>query len=603
MSTPTATVNLEAFLGALFPDDAGFVELRALPSGARGFFKRSDSQGIQQFLLGHSEQNIFFGVAGRLSRGDGSLTNCGLLVAVYVDIDFKAITESEARARLEKFPLRPSIIICSGGGLHVYFLLREPVDLQTETARVKSLLRRLAAHLGGDTASAEPARILRLPSSLNHKYAPPRHVLIERFEPERTYNLNDLDDLLLPEPACNTNSHGQNEIQDWLKLLQGAPETERHVTALKIAGHYLGIGRHPEEVEALLLGFAAQCTPPYTKREEIADIKHIVKDLATKDAAKSMGNASESGDGGPTPQGLSRALIEYPELLTLEIPERRRHTPWLPEASSALAYGPRGVGKTMWGLGLGTALVTGEPFLRWPITAPVGCLYVDGEMQIDELRARATALLPTPPRVPLLFLTSELAYHRLNRDLVLTSQATREEVTALLNQHPEIRVVIFDNISTLFAGIDEDRKRDWESIAAWLIRLRHRGLATVLIHHSGKGGQQRGTSGREDSLDTVIQLDRPVGYDPRQGCHFELRFTKSRSVKGEDVAPLDVTLTEQDGQLRWAYKTLEESRFDQVRRLLEEGITSPTEIGEELSITKGYASKLVRKARAEQGQR
>ena len=62
-------------------------------------------------------------------------------------------------------------------------------------------------------------------------------------------------------------------------------------------------------------------------------------------------------------------------------------------------------------------------------------------------------------------------------------------------------------------------------------------------------------------------------------------------------------LEERDGQLQWSYKTLEDSRFDLVKRLLEEGVTSPTEIAEELGITKGYASKLVRKARFEQGRR
>lgn len=344
------------------------------------------------------------------------------------------------------------------------------------------------------------------------------------------------------------------------------------------------------------------CKHSHCSERTIKDVLALFRNGAEFERA-AAGTAPEREDEKPARQGLSQALIEYPDLLTLEIPERRRYTPWLPEASSALAYGPRGVGKTMFGLGLASALVTGEPFLRWPITGAVGCLYIDGEMQMDELRARATALLPTPPKAPLRFLTSELAYHRLNRDLVLTSDETREEVAQLLDQHPEIRVVIFDNISTLFAGIDEDRKRDWEPIAAWLIRLRHRRLATVLIHHSGKGGQQRGTSGREDSLDTVLQLNRPAGYDPRDGCHFELRFTKSRSVKGEDVAPLDVTLTEQEGQLRWAYKTLEESRFDQVKRLLEEGVTSPTEIAAEMEISKGYASKLVRRVRAEQEQR
>jgi len=91
--------------------------------------------------------------------------------------------------------------------------------------------------------------------------------------------------LELLRPAC---SHGTDstEARDWLKLLQGARDGQRHAVAAQIAGHYLGIGWRPEEVEGRLLGFAAQCTPPYTKREEIADIKRIVKDLAAKDGAR-----------------------------------------------------------------------------------------------------------------------------------------------------------------------------------------------------------------------------------------------------------------------------------------------------------------------------
>src|SRR5438128_9476692 len=100
----------------------------------------------------------------------------------------------------------------------------------------------------------------------------------------------------------------------------------------------------------------------------------------------------------------------------------------------------------------------------------------------------------------------------------------RQAVGTILEAHPEIRVIILDNISCLFSGINEDSKQDWEPINAWLIRLRHRGLTTVLVHHAGKQGQQRGTSGREDSLDTVIQLNKPANHDVREGCHFELNF-------------------------------------------------------------------------------
>jgi putative DNA primase/helicase len=282
-------------------------------------------------------------------------------------------------------------------------------------------------------------------------------------------------------------------------------------------------------------------------------------------------------------------------MLELQLPERQCHLPWLPEAANIMVFGPRGVGKTFFQLALTSSLTTGSDLLRWQVYEPVGVLYIDGEMQVDELRTRATALLATPPKVTLLFLTSELAYHRLRRDLVLTSESMREAIVNILDQHPDIRVVILDNISSLFSGIDEDSKRDWEPINAWLIRLRHRRLATVLVHHAGKGGQQRGTSGSEDALDTVIQLDKPADYDAREGCRFELRFTKSRSVKGEEVAPLEVKLTDNQGRLQLTCQPLEDSKLVQATRLLAEGVSSPSDMAEELGITKGYASKLLHK--------
>lgn len=300
----------------------------------------------------------------------------------------------------------------------------------------------------------------------------------------------------------------------------------------------------------------------------------------------------------PPEPALTDALVDYRELLMMELPRRPHYLPWLSKGSLALAFGERGVGKTMFGLGVAASLVTGEPFLKWPVAAPVGVLYVDGEMQLDELRSRTTSLLGAHPSAPLKFLTSEIIYHRLNRDLVLSGKSAQAAVMDLLESAPEIKVVIFDNISTLFNGIDEDSKKEWESVSAWLIKMRHRGLATILIHHTGKSGQQRGTSGREDSLDTVICLDRPTNYDPREGCHFGLRFTKSRSVKGEEVGPLDVKLQEKDGRLMWKWVPLEESKLEQVKHLLAEGISSPREIGEALGIDRTWAWRL--KKRAEQ---
>jgi len=292
---------------------------------------------------------------------------------------------------------------------------------------------------------------------------------------------------------------------------------------------------------------------------------------------------------------LASALLDFGRLQTLALPNQVRHFAWLPEGGNVMVYGPRGVGKTMLQLALTAALTTGTVFLRWPVHAPVGVLYVDGEMMLVELRTRLTALLPTPPMAALHVLTSEWVYQTLKRDLVLTGEGMREGMGAILDAHPEIRVVILDNVSSLFAGLNEDKKQDWEPINAWLIRLRQRGLATVLVHHAGKGGQQRGTSGREDALDTVIRLSTPTDYEPQEGCHFELHFTKSRSVKGDEVAPLDVRLEDVGGRLVWIWKPLEKSKEEQVRDLLAEGITNTTEIAEITGVSRSYAWKLKRK--------
>ncbi|MBX3306364.1 MAG: AAA family ATPase [Nitrospira sp.] len=297
---------------------------------------------------------------------------------------------------------------------------------------------------------------------------------------------------------------------------------------------------------------------------------------------------------------LSAALVSYTGLLSLDLPKRPQHLPWLPEGGNVMVYGPRGVGKTFFQLALTVSLTSGQKLWNWTVENPVGVLYIDGEMQLDELRNRTTALMNTPPKASLEFLTSQLVYQRCGeKDLFLTSELMRQEVVKILDARTDIRVLILDNISCLFSGIDESSKEDWEPINAWLIRLRHRGLATVLVHHAGKDGKQRGTSGREDSLDTVIQLSKPTGVDDREGCHFELAFTKSRSVKGEDVAPLDVRLQTVNGILQWFYKPIEESKLDRARFLVAEGISGPSDLAEELGVSKGYASKIMKKLKLE----
>ena len=198
MTTTTATAARE-FLAALFAGARGVIELRAFPSKARRFALLGQFETLRDFFAVHGlEEEVYVGVAARRDTRSGKLKNCSTLGAIFADIDFKLISESEARRRLETCRLRPSLLVRTGHGWHVYWLLREPLDLQdpVQLAQARSLLERLVVAFGADPSAAEPARCLRIPETWNHKDATPSRVDLELCDPTRRYNASELDEWL-----------------------------------------------------------------------------------------------------------------------------------------------------------------------------------------------------------------------------------------------------------------------------------------------------------------------------------------------------------------------------------------------------------------------
>ena len=65
----------------------------------------------------------------------------------------------------------------------------------------------------------------------------------------------------------------------------------------------------------------------------------------------------------------------------------------------------------------------------------------------------------------------------------------------------EISLYFLDNISAL-TSIDENKAQDWSTMLKWLIKIKNRGITTVIFHHTGK---TTGTaSGSNMSLRLVI---------------------------------------------------------------------------------------------------
>jgi len=147
-------------------------------------------------------RNYWQGVALRRNSQGGAKQNLLALTALFCDVDCGAAghkkaaghkDKSEALAAIEAFPLRPTMVIDSGGGFQPYWLLKEPVGLANGNfSQVEHLNRGVALALGGDVAATDASRILRLPGTYNMKLAGnPRPVGIVWCEPERVYNLVD----------------------------------------------------------------------------------------------------------------------------------------------------------------------------------------------------------------------------------------------------------------------------------------------------------------------------------------------------------------------------------------------------------------------------
>lgn len=158
--------------------------------------------------------NYWVGVALRQDMRGGKKENLVALTALFADQDYgqeghkkknKWQTRGEALAAIQFFPLRPSILIHSGGGFQPYWLLKEPFGLENgDYAQVEAIMKGLALGLGGDVGTQDVSRILRLPGTYNMKLADnPRPVEIVWCETKRVYSLADFAEYALAQTPQN----------------------------------------------------------------------------------------------------------------------------------------------------------------------------------------------------------------------------------------------------------------------------------------------------------------------------------------------------------------------------------------------------------------
>jgi len=273
-------------------------------------------------------------------------------------------------------------------------------------------------------------------------------------------------------------------------------------------------------------------------------------------------------------------------------------SPWLTESSLNMIYAWRGVGKTYVSLEIAYAVASGGRFINWVAKNPVGVLYIDGEMPGDILQSRFANIeknsdKPEPEDLIIYGISNE-------ENTVIPDLATLEGQEMIDKWIlPTTKLIIIDNLSCLVrSGGSENDAESWRLLSNWALQKRIQGKSIIFIHHSGKDGSQRGTSKREDILDTVISLKHPYDYEPSQGARFEVHFEKCRHLYGENVKPFIAQLLSNNDSYQWEISSITHSTRRQIISMSQNGMNN-SEIARDLGISRQAVHKQLKKAKEE----
>lgn len=238
------------------------------------------------------------------------------------------------------------------------------------------------------------------------------------------------------------------------------------------------------------------------------------------------------------------------------------------EGESMMLWAAPGVGKTMAALSMALAIAGGGQFLAWKAPKPRKVLYIDGEMHLADLQERLRGLAAAIPALDM-----EAAGRNLE---ILARQAQKPDAyfPDLVDEHGQqfvfdkatgenFALVILDNFSVLADVSDENDAAAMGPVLTFLMRMKQGSAATILLHHSSKGGDNyRGSSKLATTFEVIAGLAAATGAESRHSSAFDMKFGKFRGKRNETIEVTTAWLEETSGGgLAWAHKPSEDGRL------------------------------------------
>lgn len=303
------------FLQALYQGADGYAEIRLL-------HKSGDYRKIEKIYrpantihTGNfdvlAEMNSDYHIYHRVNVSNGENSkkaDISQIVALYLDIDDNS---DEAYARLENLAV-PTAVIKSGGGYHAYYMLIEPLaidspDMVLEVERTMQGMI-LAYGDGADDKAKDITRILRTPGFYNikDKYDTPPLCELVYLDNDRygRYSFSSLHSRFahLGAPAKPKvrrqipPSAYSNELPRWVNeyIQNGASQGERNAKLYAVARGFLDAGKTQFEAEQALISRAL--ADGLTQSEANNTIKSAYRNNANPQVNRRMSSRYAIGD-------------------------------------------------------------------------------------------------------------------------------------------------------------------------------------------------------------------------------------------------------------------------------------------------------------------
>ena len=315
MQIPERNQETIKFLSTVFTNSKGYITVSEFKTKKTAYFSTSEIEKAAAFSLELSkDRDVYFGCSTRIEKLDvfqrGTYKDVCAINMIWLEIDLmdgihKNINlpdQEEAGIILNTFPLEPTIMVHSGGGYHLYWMLDEPFLINNEVDRefVSNLIsdfqhtfidiaRQMDLHIDN---TSDITRVLRVPNTLNHKSKQTRLVSIidensEKYtipeiedaikdiqeklppkesDPQRNFKIIRGAKSLLPDSNVEPIVEGCHFIQNYLKTKESASYAE-WMTALSI-------GSHCNDFEEICHEWS-QGHPSYSQKETDKKMKEI----------------------------------------------------------------------------------------------------------------------------------------------------------------------------------------------------------------------------------------------------------------------------------------------------------------------------------------